>query len=123
VIPVLGVAFWVLLGAAAADWVATFIADRRAVAPWHSWALLAGANAVDVIRKIITGDMGGAVIAVLIMVWCAIMARSSWRRRKRRNVLAALGAKSLARLAALVRRAREAARPRPVLRPQPGGVR
>ena len=42
--------------------------------------------------------------------------------RRRRRTLRELGAKSRARLAALVRRAREAAKPRPVLRPQPGGA-
>jgi hypothetical protein len=42
------------------------------------------------------------------------------RRRKRSPKLA--GAKSRARLAALVRKSREAAKPRPVLRPVPSGV-
>ena len=47
-----------------------------------------------------------------------------WRRRKRRDrAPRAYGAKSKARIAALVRKARQAARPRPVLRPVPGGAR
>ena len=47
-----------------------------------------------------------------------------WRHRKRKDRAAKLaGAKSRALLASLVRRAREAAQPRPVLRPAPGGAR
>lgn len=46
-----------------------------------------------------------------------------WWRRRRDRMKAALGAKSRALRDALVRRAREAARPRPVLRPSPGGAR
>jgi len=46
-----------------------------------------------------------------------------WRKRKdRKRALKAYGAKSRARLVALVRKARESARPRPVLRPVPGGA-
>ena len=52
-----------------------------------------------------------------------IIALTLWRRRKRKRALRQLGAKSRAAIAALVRRAREAAAPRPVLRPVPGGAR
>lgn len=45
------------------------------------------------------------------------------RRKGRRKAAALLGAKSRALRDALVRRAREAARPRPVLRPVPQGAR
>ena len=45
------------------------------------------------------------------------------RNRKRRKVAALLGAKSRALRDALVRKAREAAKPKPVLRPVPGGAR
>jgi hypothetical protein len=46
-----------------------------------------------------------------------------WRnRRKRDRAPRAFGAKSRARVAALVRKARETAKPRPALRPVPGGV-
>jgi hypothetical protein len=44
-------------------------------------------------------------------------------RRKRKRAPALAGAKSRARIAALVRKAREAGRPRKVLRPVPGGAR
>lgn len=46
-----------------------------------------------------------------------------WRGRKDlRRITRLAGAKSRALLAALARKAREAARPRPVLRPAPGGA-
>jgi hypothetical protein len=45
------------------------------------------------------------------------------RRKKRRRAAALLGEKSRQLRAALVRRARQAAQPRPVLRPVPGGAR
>ena len=48
-----------------------------------------------------------------------------WRkgRKRKRNTLGMIGYKARAALAALVRKAREAAKPRPVLRPVPGGAR
>jgi len=56
------------------------------------------------------------VIAYLLFRW--------WRRnRKKRRASLALGAKALALRASLVRKMRESARPRPVLRPVPGGAR
>jgi hypothetical protein len=57
------------------------------------------------------------------MTICAVLNAIWWwrsrKRRKRRSALAALGAKSRALIAGLVRKARETARPRPVLRPVP----
>ncbi len=58
---------------------------------------------------------------------CALAAayewRKHWRNRKRKRAAALAGAKSRARIAALVARVREAAKPRRVLRPVPGGAR
>lgn len=45
-----------------------------------------------------------------------------WRRKRRKRAPRAYGAKSRARVAALVMKTREAGRPRRVLRPVPGGV-
>jgi hypothetical protein len=72
----------------------------------------------DVIR-------GARVSAVIDGVLAGLFALAWWRghRKDRRKALDAIGAKSRALRDALVRRAREAARPRPVLRPQRGGVR
>ena len=60
---------------------------------------------------------GNSVLAFLIGWWLL------GPRKKRRSAAALLGAKSRALREALVRRAREVARPRPVLRPVPGRVR
>jgi len=58
------------------------------------------------------------------MAFCAAMnawmAWEHWNRRKRKRAPALAGAKSRARIAALVRKARETAQPRKVLRPVPG---
>jgi hypothetical protein len=61
------------------------------------------------------GAVVSAVIAVILYWW--------WRRKDRKRAASLIGAKSRALRDALVRRARETAKPRPVLRPQPGGVR
>lgn len=56
--------------------------------------------------------------------WLLYLAWFWWRkRRNHRRAPRAYGTKSRARLAALVATLRERARPRPVLRPVPGGVR
>lgn len=61
---------------------------------------------------------GFSAFAALMFAW------DWWRRRKRRKRSPkALGAKSRALIAALVRKVRENAKPRPLLRPLPGGVR
>jgi hypothetical protein len=54
---------------------------------------------------------GSVSLVVALAIWW-------WRRSKRKRAAALLGAKSRALVAALVQRAREAARPRPVLQPQ-----
>jgi hypothetical protein len=71
------------------------------------WALSGSWNLVAV-------DAANALLAV-IMWWLS-------RRRKRRAPKSA-GAKSKAILAAVVARMRETLKPRPVLRPVPGGAR
>lgn len=53
------------------------------------------------------------------LILAAYFASRWWRRRKRKRSPRALGAKSKAQLAALVRKTREAGRPGPVLRPVP----
>lgn len=73
-----------------------------------------------------TGDIldGSWPWSILSYATAVVLAWLWWRNRKRRKrVLDALGAKSRALRDALVRRTREAAQPRPVLRPVPGGVR
>ena len=65
-------------------------------------------------------DLVPLVISVLQVVLAAFLWWLSRRRRKRAPKLA--GYKGRALLAALVRKAREAVKPRPVLRPVPGRV-
>lgn len=63
--------------------------------------------------------------AVAIAAGSAVIALAGWwlsRRRKRRSPKLA-GAKSRALLAAVVAKLRESLKPRPVLRPVPGGAR
>jgi hypothetical protein len=58
----------------------------------------------------------GNLAVVIVAAWML------WHlRRRRKRAPRAYGAKSLARIAALTRRARETARPRPVRRPAPQG--
>jgi hypothetical protein len=87
----------------------------------------------DFYRGWFCGAIGGAIgyaasgawAAAAVCAASAILAAFLWwlSRRRRRKAPRSLGAKSRAVLAVLVRRAREAAKPRPVLRPVPGGVR
>ena len=63
-----------------------------------------------------------AAFFAVMTVGSALICLLYWRRRKRRGRLAAIGAKSKARIAAMTARMRE--RPaRPALRPVPGGAR
>jgi hypothetical protein len=78
------------------------------------------ANAGFAITDAVAGSWRPAALnggLALLLAW------DLWRRRRnRKRAPRAYGAKSRARLAALARKAREATRPRPVLRPAPGGV-
>jgi hypothetical protein len=59
-----------------------------------------------------------ASFSLAVAAWCGW----NWWRRNRKRSPRALGAKAQARLAALVKTLRESLRPRPVLRPAPGGA-
>jgi O-antigen/teichoic acid export membrane protein len=74
---------------------------------------------------LMAGDWGLAALYGVIAVanaWSWWYGRRKRRKRRKRSVRA-MGAKSLALLAELCRKARESARPRPMLRPVPGGAR
>jgi hypothetical protein len=62
------------------------------------------------------------LLAAIFALAAVLAALRLWRRRKRRRAPRELGYKARARIADLVRKVRESARSRPVLRPQPGGV-
>ena len=80
-----------------------------------------------------TASGGLVVVSLLTWQWgmaaCAGISTAVaagawyWWRRRRDRAPKLSGAKGRALLATLVRRAREAAQPRPVLRPAPGGAR
>jgi hypothetical protein len=67
---------------------------------------------------------GAANFAVAAFVAWSMWRRwkRRWKRRRRDRAPKAVGAKSRALIAALARKVRESARPRPVLRPAPGGA-
>jgi uncharacterized membrane protein YfcA len=75
-----------------------------------------GVLAVSLIgRHWLTAAFAAASLLVALAVWW-------WKRKDRKRAASLVGAKSRALRDALVRRAREVARPRPVLKPAPGGV-
>ncbi len=84
---------------------------------YFSWALTGGT--VTVIALI--GRLWPAMLAALAGTAVAVIA---WwlSRRRRKRAPRMYGAKSRALVAACVRRMRGTARPRPVLRPVPGGA-
>lgn len=107
------------LAAYATTWLANLLLP---IAQIDGAVLWAKGSAYEVLAALFSGTSvafvtgaGVSLAAALAWLW--------WRRKKdRRKALAALGAKSLARIAAMVTRMRE--RPaRPVLIPSPGGAR
>jgi hypothetical protein len=86
--------------------------------PYLAWAITA---AVCVIGYGIAGEFVPAAISAFHVMLALVLWWLSRRRRKRAPKLA--GAKSRALLAAVVAKLRESLKPRPVLRPVPGGAR
>lgn len=94
---------------------------RRAEKFWPA-AVFAVACTFAAAVSAATHDVSGAWINLTFAVINALAAWFWWNRRKRRRAPRTLGAKSRARIAAMVTRMRE--RPaRPVLRPVHGGAR
>jgi hypothetical protein len=85
---------------------------------WGAWI---NASSWVIVSSALTGDRPYIAAAAANFLFGLVMWWLSRRRRKRSPKLA--GAKSRARLASLVRSMRERAKPRPVLRPVPGGAR
>lgn len=88
------------------------------------WACAAAADFSWMIAAILNG------VAWEAAMWAVFGASAVWswwdhhrKNRGKRKAREAIGAKSRALRDALVRRARQVARPRPVLRPAPGGAR
>lgn len=86
----------------------------------NNLAFYAAANGLCVVadlldRAWITAAISAALTVLILLLWL------SRRRRKRAPKL--IGAKARALIAAMVAKVRESAKPRPVLRPMPGGAR
>ena len=86
-----------------------------------TWWMTCAANVLGIAVRASGGMWGSVAVYGIAAGFCAWMA---WRRRRkdRRRAASLLGAKSRALRAAIVKRAREAARPRTVLRPSLKGA-
>jgi len=109
-----------LITGAVAQALATRIANTRPLfgVLWHgAWAIVCAALfGLDVATR----DWGWVPVMAFGAMLNAWHCWRYWNRRKRKRAPALAGAKSRARVAALVRKVRETARPRKVLRPVPG---
>ncbi len=90
--------------------------------PRRTWFYLMWATSAGVIAVVAlvaadwrTSAIAAANLAVALACW-------GLSRRRKRRAPRACGTKARALLAAVVAKMRETLRPRPVLRPQPGGV-
>jgi len=95
---------------------------RRQLGRWLTdladWPLI-GMEACYATSSALQGQWGAAVFFAAI---AALAAWSRWRKRRKRDRAPRMyGYKARAALTALVRKARETAQPRPVLRPAPQG--
>lgn len=114
------VAGGVLDGAGIACWVTYWL--RRDGFLVAAGDLLAGLGEVIWAgADVVAGAWAEAIFSAAVGVW---LLWHWWRGRRRRDRAPKLaGYKARAAIAALVAKVRESARPRPVLRPQPGGAR
>lgn len=113
---------WVLaIGVGGLSAAVSHYADRRR--PWWAQWWYGLWMVIDVIVSAILAaerDWGPSALVAL----CAVSSGWSWwkhrKNRKRKRAASLVGAKSRARIEALVRKTREAGQPRRVLRPVPG---
>ena len=102
-------------------WMSGALLNRAWMRKWGA-GILVLMYALQAAAAVARGNWWGAVLDVVLG---AVWAWFGWleRKRKRRDPAARqLGAKSRALVAALVEKAREAAQPRRVLKPVPGGA-
>jgi hypothetical protein len=88
---------------------------------FRGFLILLAASCCYVTEGIVAGDPWLAALEVVIGVVAAWAAWLNRHNRRRKRAARVLGAKSRARVAALVSAMRERARPRQVLRPVPQG--
>ncbi len=111
----------VLLVLASSFWLAGFAfwLSGRHDLKWGCWAVCNGLLAAE---SAVLHDWAFAVIWAVFAVSAARFWHDERRKRRRKGAAALLGEKSKALLDALARKAREAARPSPVLRPSLRGA-
>ena len=88
---------------------------RASVIAGWMWSAVMGTIASVIEGPAAFAVGAGASFLIALAIWW-------WRRKDRKRAARELGYKARARLAAVVRRAREAAQPRPVLQPQRQGA-
>lgn len=89
---------------------------------WAGIILIVGGEVAGIVLAVLSGTYALAAVYAIDLAIQLWLLWQHWRKIRRR-IAASLGAKSRALRDALVKRARQAARPRPVLRPAPGGAR
>jgi hypothetical protein len=106
----------------ALSWALTIQAWRKKAERFWADAAVTAGDALLTVWAAAGRNVTLSLFFAALTVLMAFICRMNWRKRKRRRQLAAIGAKSRARIAAMTARMRE--RPaRPVLRPVPGGAR
>ena len=97
----------------------TILRIRGRADHWPEWAAnTIGSGCLTAYWILRAGWNGWLVLSALTTLGSAWLWRKWWRRRRRRRALAMLGAKSRARLAALIGTMRRKRKPSRVLRPQ-----
>ena len=104
---------------ALAGWIPFILSIPLPSADPTCWELMAAADVLWLAAALLEHDWPWAVLNAALLAFCLWMRNRN--RRNRRRARDMYGAKSRALLAAVVRKAREAAQPRPVL--VPGGAR
>jgi nicotinamide riboside transporter PnuC len=110
---------WAITAAGA---VCLVLEARHRIEMFWACGLLTIGNTMSAAVQLAEGALAGAAVSGGLAMILALLGWRSWNRRKRRRAPRTLGAKSRARIAAMVTRMRE--RPsRPALRPAGGGAR
>jgi hypothetical protein len=104
----------------AAELIVVLRHHRRTALEPAAVALFVVAETLDGTGSLMRSQWGQAALNFALAAWFAWLLWRRWRKH-RKAVAALLGAKSRALRDALVRKQRELARPRPLLRPVPQG--
>ena len=102
-------------------WFYGSLANQHWARLWGS-ASIALADVAAFAADVAAGDGWAALLSVVFAVIWGLIWWSERKRKRRDPAAKTLGAKSRLLVAAIVERARESAKPKPVLRPVPGGA-